>query len=950
MADRTVTYRLTASITQFKAQMAQASASVKKFADDSTAATKEGDKFRKGLDTFGAGAGKIGLVAAGGLAVAIGAAAKFDKSMSAVAATGDDARKNIDALREAAIKAGAETVFSASEAAGGIESLEKAGVSAADILNGGLQGALDLTAAGNQSVADAADTAATAMNQFGLSGADIPHIADLLAAAAGKAQGEVSDMAYALKQGGLVADQVGLSIEETTGALASFASKGLLGSDAGTSFKQFLAGLTPATEKASNLMADLGINAFDAQGNFIGLSKYAGVLRDGLKDMSSEQRQAALETVFGSDAVRAASIIYDEGEGGVRKWIRAVDDQGYAAETAATKLDNLSGDLEGLKGSLETALIGTGEGAQGPLRGLVQGATDVVNAYNSLPASAKGAVAGMLAATAALGGGAFLGVKVIKGIASTRKALEDLGVSAGQTRAALSGIGKGIEFVAIIEGLKLVSDAVDNLFNEDIDESKLGRSLEALANGQVTGELAAKLGTNLEDIGKDVDIVGSKWQKFNDLLSKVPFQPDSDFSRARDEIDKLDTALAQMVEGGNLKSARSAFDEIAYAAQRQGASFDDVNAQFDDYAIALGNARPQADAFTGIIKTTNSVLKGFMPPSAPRDMNKFGQAAGEAAGKVSNLKAGLDDLVAFFDQREAFRQSRQDMEDFIKTLEHGVIPDETTKKGKELLEQIDSMGRGWADVARNMKDANAVDFLRGKAKWLEDIGRKFHILGDRDIKSVIDKLRETANYIAEPTVGVKGKRETIRDLSDVEKRAREVAEFNGDVRIGAYTRDFDNAVKRVVSKITQLTSHPWTFLFTGKSSGPMIPNPGVAPRKATGGPITGPGTATSDSIPAWLSNGEHVWTAREVANAGGHAAVEAMRANFRYASGGAVGTAPVAASFSAKPLSDNDVARIAGALSNVRPLYGPVTVVGDGSFEREQRKQAARLASGGERF
>ncbi|MEU4967772.1 aggregation-promoting factor C-terminal-like domain-containing protein [Streptomyces smyrnaeus] len=59
---------------------------------------------------------------------------------------------------------------------------------------------------------------------------------------------------------------------------------------------------------------------------------------------------------------------------------------------------------------------------------------------------------------------------------------------------------------------------------------------------------------------------------------------------------------------------------------------------------------------------------------------------------------------------------------------------------------------------------------------------------------------------------------------------------------------------------------------------------------ATGGPVYGPGTATSDSIPARLSRGEHVWTAREVQGAGGHGAVENLRAQARggYAKGGPV--------------------------------------------------------------
>jgi hypothetical protein len=63
---------------------------------------------------------------------------------------------------------------------------------------------------------------------------------------------------------------------------------------------------------------------------------------------------------------------------------------------------------------------------------------------------------------------------------------------------------------------------------------------------------------------------------------------------------------------------------------------------------------------------------------------------------------------------------------------------------------------------------------------------------------------------------------------------------------------------------------------------------------ATGGSVFGAGTATSDSIPALLSNGEHVWTAAEVRGAGGHSAVEALRAQAAsrgsaFAKGGAVG-------------------------------------------------------------
>lgn len=66
------------------------------------------------------------------------------------------------------------------------------------------------------------------------------------------------------------------------------------------------------------------------------------------------------------------------------------------------------------------------------------------------------------------------------------------------------------------------------------------------------------------------------------------------------------------------------------------------------------------------------------------------------------------------------------------------------------------------------------------------------------------------------------------------------------------------------------------------------------PEFAHGGHVRGPGTGTSDSIPAMLSNGEHVWTAEEVRRAGGHQNMLNLRAMARagaipqFATGGPV--------------------------------------------------------------
>ena len=71
-------------------------------------------------------------------------------------------------------------------------------------------------------------------------------------------------------------------------------------------------------------MQELGINAYDAQGKFIGLSGLAGVLKDKLSGLSQEQRNQALATIFGTDAIRAANVLYEQGAEGIDDWTKAV--------------------------------------------------------------------------------------------------------------------------------------------------------------------------------------------------------------------------------------------------------------------------------------------------------------------------------------------------------------------------------------------------------------------------------------------------------------------------------------------------------------------------------------------------------------------------------------------------------------------------------------------------
>lgn len=446
MPNKSVVVELRAQVANYLAGFRQAGTATKQFASDSA---QHIAKHQAEIDRLALGAGVLGAAVVLGVGKAIRSYADFDKQMSVVAAQGAEAKASLDELRSAAVKAGADTMFSAGEAAQGITALMKAGVAASNVIHGGLAGALDLAAAGGMDVASAAEDMATALSQFEMDGSQASHVADLLAAGANKAQGDVSDMAMALAQGGLVAKQTGLTIEETTGALTAFASAGLLGSDAGTSLKTMLQRLTPQSAEAQKQFDKLGISAYDSQGNFVGLAKFAGQLKDKLSGYSPEARNAALATMFGSDAVRAASVLYEEGADGIQKWIDAINEQGFAQRQAAEMTNNLSGDLERLSGSIDTVFIQSGSGANDVLRQMTQGAEAFVDQIGQIPAPVLSALTSLVGA----GGLATLGVaglmKLSSAVVQARLDMKALGITTKTAGLAATGVGVAIAIASL---------------------------------------------------------------------------------------------------------------------------------------------------------------------------------------------------------------------------------------------------------------------------------------------------------------------------------------------------------------------------------------------------------------------------------------------------------------------------------------------------------------------
>lgn len=102
-----------------------------------------------------------------------------------------------------------------------------------------------------------------------------------------------------------------------------------------------------------------------------------------------------------------------------------------------------------------------------------------------------------------------------------------------------------------------------------------------------------------------------------------------------------------------------------------------------------------------------------------------------------------------------------------------------------------------------------------------------------------------------------------------------VGASGSSIDVGADTWTAENEINNAARDRTATIFTNAVGADAGSAAGSIVG--GALDGKADGGPITGPGSGTSDDVPIAASNGEHMWTAAEVQAAGGHDAVAALR-------------------------------------------------------------------------
>lgn len=869
-------------------------------------------------------------VAFGGAALVSGAtktiklAMDFDATMRQVGVQTGRTGKELQGLGKLALKMGKDTVFSAQDASGAMLELAKGGLNAAQIQGGALEETLRLAAAGGLELATAATYVTQGMTTFGLKAKDAAQVTTALAGGANASTASVESLGMALSQVGASAVDSGMSIQETVAALAAFDNAGVKGSDAGTALKTMLSRLTPTTTKAATEMEKYGLKFVKANGEFVSMRQVAARLQKGLGKLSDSERSAALETIFGSDARRAASILMRTGAKGIAKYEKATRDQTKTQEMANSAMEGAKGAWENLKGSAETAAIQVGTKLLPAFTKAAKGGADFISEVSTWGPEAEESFGWII-------DGAKDAGKAIKPLA-------DLAVTAGKAWSDLPGPVKELAVQAGVAALVLprltagVASATGSLtlFSAKLRQTQAEMTYTAtraqnLATvmGKLKGAASAAAGIG----GMVLLAQGSKEANASlSVLEKTAGAALLGFSVAgpvgaaiggvgalATSFDSLQQAWADALGVGDewreeQEQAKATADRLTKGIQNQKAAIEGLRATMDGWKTSGETAQ------AALKNTTDQLSKaGYSGTELDSTLKTLGIShrtlANAATGNAQAQKAVADAYA-----KVPLGAQVIDQHALADAIDHSTVSTReavAAERRRFLVAQDLSglLGKLPKATYTKIEATGVVPTLKGVAK----IARQY-ALTPKQIRSVMD------------VVGVEG---SVKQIQAIIAKAKELDAQKPKPKVDADTRNADAGLKvtgNLLAALDKGVAHPTAALnyggfnqgiaditaklnaLNGKTATTYVTThyrksgsgqgQKVTPNDfATGGPVRGPGTGTSDSIPARLSNGEYVMDAETTRRA--RPLIEALhRTKGRvagFAKGGPVGKGVVGA-------------------------------------------------------
>ena len=198
---------------------------------------------------------------------------------------------------------------------------------------------ITLAQASGMSLDAAAEALAGTVNQFGLGADQAERVINVLAAGSKYGAAEIGELAQSFKVTGASASALGLSVEETAGALEVLSKANLKGSEAGTALRNILLKLT------TELGIDLGETSLEAA---------LGALRPKLEDATY------LSKLFGAENIAAAQFLIKNAEA-VGTMTAQLTGTSTAQEQAAVRTQTTAQKMAELQARVDDVKIGITE-------------------------------------------------------------------------------------------------------------------------------------------------------------------------------------------------------------------------------------------------------------------------------------------------------------------------------------------------------------------------------------------------------------------------------------------------------------------------------------------------------------------------------------------------------------------------------------------------------------
>lgn len=320
----------------------------------------------------------VGMALGAGLAKSITIGAAFESDMAKVAAVSRASEEQLKQLTSTARKLGAETQWSASEAAQGMQYLAMAGFKTNEIIET-MPGMLNLASAGAIDLASASDIASNILTGFGLSASDMNRVGDVLTNTFTQSNTTLQGLGATMKYAAPVAKAMGVSIEQAAAMAGKLGDAGIQGEMAGTTLRSVLLRLSAPSEKAAVALDALGVRTTDTNGKMKSFPAILKELNAAMSGMSESARANFTKTIFETEAMSGALVLMEQaGSGALDKFIGAVQDVGSAESVASKQIDNLKGDVTILNSAMQEMALKIYDSVKPALRAFAQQATEIV--------------------------------------------------------------------------------------------------------------------------------------------------------------------------------------------------------------------------------------------------------------------------------------------------------------------------------------------------------------------------------------------------------------------------------------------------------------------------------------------------------------------------------------------------------------------------------------------